>query len=82
MRLLKRTEGAMVFEKAAEKRLANTNGRLEIKKSFVSEKKTGVVNANVSLFRLQTRLDSEMAPPRRDKKPAFPNRILGNRLGL
>ncbi|MFZ3071799.1 MAG: hypothetical protein WA162_00960, partial [Thermodesulfobacteriota bacterium] len=49
MRLLKKAKGAMVFEKAAEKRLANNGGRIEIKKSFVSDRKTGDINASVFL---------------------------------
>lgn len=50
MRLLKKTEGAMVLEKTEGKSSTDNGGRLIIKKSFVPEKKTGVVNANVSLL--------------------------------
>ncbi|HZX36427.1 MAG TPA: site-specific DNA-methyltransferase [Thermodesulfobacteriota bacterium] len=49
MRLLRKPKCAMVFEKTEGKNLSDNRGRLIIKKSFVPEKKTGAVNASVSL---------------------------------
>lgn len=69
MRLLEKTKGAMILERTEGKNSADNNGRLIIRKSFVPEKKTGAVNASVSLSGYKPCSTPKWLPPAAIKNP-------------